>query len=469
MNSIPFPVIPETITVHLGSPQSNAENLTVSFPDYIKNVASSEIYPTWPEAALRANIYAQISFALNRIYTEFYPAQGYDFDITNSTAIDQSFVRGRDVFENISQIVDEIFNSYIRRQGSIEPLFASYCNGTTTTCAGLSQWGTVPLAEQGLGPYDILTRFYGEDIELVQNVPVENIDPSLPAVTLELGSSGNEVRDLQVRLNRISTNYPAIPKIYPVDGIFGRETDEAVRTFQSIFGLTPDGIVGRATWYRILFLYNGIKRLSELTSEGITAEEIERQFEDTVGPDSPPGNVRTVQYYLAVIGYFQQEIASPPINGIYDDATRRAVEAFQRAYGLPMIGVVDLVTWEKIYDVYVGILASLPNSFFENIAPPFPGIPLRPGTSGEEVTLIQQYLNVIASVYPQIPTVEVSGYYGPATVDAVRAFQQFVGLPPSGVVFATTWQAIANTWEDITKGYQRNKGQFPGSAIGGEG
>ena len=466
MNNIPFPVIPERITVHLGAPQSNAENITLSFPDYIKNVASSEIYPTWPEAALRANIYAQISFALNRIYTEFYPAQGYDFDITNSTSIDQSFVRGRDIFDNVSRIVDEIFNSYIRRRGSIEPLFAAYCNGTTSTCEGLSQWGTVPLAEEGLGPYDILTRFYGEDIDIVQNVPVENIDPSLPAVTLELGSSGNEVRDLQVRLNRISTNYPAIPKIYPVDGIFGRETEDAVRTFQSVFGLTVDGIVGRATWYRILFLYNGIKRLNELTSEGLTSEEVERQFEENLGPGSPPAFVRTVQYYLAVIGNFKEEIDSPPINGIYGERTEAAVRAFQTAYGLPVTGIVDLQTWELIYDVYVGILASLPDSFFENIAPPFPGIPLRPGTSGPEVLLIQQYLNVIASVYPEVPSVEVSGYYGPSTVAAVEAFQRLVGIDPSGVTFATTWQAIADTWQDIEQGFSRNEGQFPGSEVG---
>ena len=466
MNSIPFPVIPERITVHLGAPQSDAENITVSFPDYIKNVASSEIYPTWPEAALRANIYAQISYALNRIYTEYYPAQGYDFDITNSTAIDQSFVRGRDIFENISQIVDEIFDSYIRRRGSIEPLFAAYCNGTTTTCQGLSQWGTVSLANEGLGPYDILTRYYGEDIDLVENVPVENVAPSLPAVTLELGSSGNEVRDLQVRLNRISTNYPAIPKIYPVDGIFGQETDAAVRAFQSIFGLTVDGVVGRATWYRILFLYNGIKQLNELTSEGLTADEVERQFEEDLGPGSPPGYVRTVQYYLAVIGYFKEEIDSPPISGIYDEATRAAVRAFQTAYGLPTTGIVDLPTWELIYDVYVGILASLPDSFFENIAPPFPGIPLRPGSSGPEVQLIQEYLNVIAEVYPQVPSVEVSGYYGPATVAAVEAFQRLVGIQPSGVTFATTWQAIADTRQDIVQGYTRSTGQYPGMEVG---
>ena len=152
------PYIPNQIVVHLGAPGQAAENVYVSFPDYIKNVASSEIYPTWPEAALRANIYAQISFALNRYYTEWYRSQGYDFDITNSTRYDQSYVPGRDIYDSISRIVDEIFNSYVVRRGSVEPYFTQYCNGTTTTCEGLSQWGTVALAEQGLGAYDILTR-----------------------------------------------------------------------------------------------------------------------------------------------------------------------------------------------------------------------------------------------------------------------------------------------------------------------
>ena len=164
-----LPVIPEYITVHLGEPDESAQNVTVSFPDYIKNVASSEIYPTWPESALRANILAQISFALNRVYTEYYRSRGYDFDITNSTAFDQSFVYGRDIFENISQIVDEIFNDYLVREGNIEPLFAVYCNGTTVTCDGLSQWGSVELANQGLVPYDILRNYYGDDIQIISN------------------------------------------------------------------------------------------------------------------------------------------------------------------------------------------------------------------------------------------------------------------------------------------------------------
>ena len=164
MPDIIAPVIPETITVHLGAPDSAAQNVVVPFVDYIKNVASSEIYPTWPENALRANIYAIISYALNRIYTEWYRSRGYDFDITNTTRYDQAFVPDRDIFENINDIVDEIFDEYVVREGSIQPLFTQFCNGTTSTCAGLSQWGTVPLAEQGLSPLEILKSFYGDDI-----------------------------------------------------------------------------------------------------------------------------------------------------------------------------------------------------------------------------------------------------------------------------------------------------------------
>ena len=267
------PYIPESITVHLGPPDSPAQNVTVSFPDYIKNVASSEIYPSWPDAALRANIYAQISFALNRVYTEHYRAQGYPFDITSSTAYDQSFFYGRDIYENISQIVDEIFNSYLARQGFIEPLFAQYCDGDRVTCAGLSQWGSLSLAREGYTPYEILTYYYGDDINIVTTDDVRGITESRPPVPLSLGTSGPYVEAIQRRLNRISTNYPAIPKIYPVNGVFDEDTEAAVRAFQEIFSLTPDGIVGDATWYRIQYIYNAVKRLSDLYSEGLTLED----------------------------------------------------------------------------------------------------------------------------------------------------------------------------------------------------
>ena len=241
-----LPYIPETITVHLGRPDSNARNVTVPFPDYIKNVASSEIYSTWPENAIRANMYAQISFALNRVYTEWYRSQGYDFDITNSTAFDQAYVHDRDIFDNISRIADELFTDYLVRPGSVEPLFAQYCNGTTVTCEGLSQWGTVPLAEQGMTPYEILTHFYGDNLNIVRDAPVAPNIGTYPGTALRLGDTGDDVRTVQLRLNRISSNYPLIPKIYPVDGIFSRSTEDAVKVFQQTFGLTPDGIVRRA-------------------------------------------------------------------------------------------------------------------------------------------------------------------------------------------------------------------------------
>ncbi|MBO5788712.1 MAG: peptidoglycan-binding protein, partial [Clostridia bacterium] len=268
-----LPSIPEFVTVHLGSPTSAAQNVTVTFPDYIKNVASSEIFPTWDEAAIRANILAQISFTLNRIYTEYYRNRGYTFDITNDISIDQSFVYGRDIFQNISQIVDEIFNSYIRREGTIEPLFAVYCDGIEVSCDGLSQWGSQALAGEGLSYIDILKRYYGDNIEIVSNVPVGGNDPSAPLVPLEVGSSGPLVQLLQIRLNRISSDYPAIPKINPPNGIFGPQTDQAVRAFQRAFQLTEDGIVGSATWYRVNAIFNAVKRLNEITSEGLTLTE----------------------------------------------------------------------------------------------------------------------------------------------------------------------------------------------------
>lgn len=206
------PYIPRTITVHLGPPDSNAANVTVPFSDYVKNVASSEIYPTWDESALRANILAIISFALNRVYTEFYRSRGYDFDITNSTAYDQAFVNGRGFFDNISRLVDELLTSYLRRPGFVEPLAAKFCNGTTVTCDGLSQWGSQNLARQGYSAPEILNSYYG-NVEIVPNAPVRSPSPSYPGTPLRRGSQGSDVTVIQVALNRIAQNYPAIPRL----------------------------------------------------------------------------------------------------------------------------------------------------------------------------------------------------------------------------------------------------------------
>ncbi|MBO7289028.1 MAG: peptidoglycan-binding protein [Clostridia bacterium] len=346
------PFVPDFITVHLGPPDSDAENVTVSFPYYIKNVASSEIYPTWEESAIYANIYAQISYALNRVYTEFYRSRGYNFDITSSTAYDQKFIRGRNIYENIDRIVDDIFTSYIRRQGFIEPLAAKYCNGTTVTCEGLSQWGSQELAKDGLNSFEILQNYYGNDIELVQNAPISGILNLYPGNPVRLGDTGEDVYVVQQYLNEISTNYPAIPKISPIDGIFGEATENAVTSFQRIFNLTPDGIVGEATWNKMTLLYVAVRRLAELNSEGqqILGASIEYISPSSLGDEG--AKVSYIQYFLGVISQFDPRIPYIEVTGVFDEATQNAVQEFQRAYSLDVTGVVDRATWDVIYNTY---------------------------------------------------------------------------------------------------------------------
>lgn len=348
------PYVPQQITVHLGSPSSNAANVTVSFSDYVKNVASSEIYPTWDESALRANIYAIVSFALNRVYTEFYRSRGYDFDITNSTAIDQYFVNGRNFFDNISRIVDELFNDYLRRPGFVEPLAAKFCNGTTVTCEGLSQWGSQNLAQQGYNSTQILRSYYG-NVEIVPNAPIRGITSSYPGTPLRRGSSGPSVVTLQVALNRIAQSYPAIPKIANVDGIYGSRTESSVRAFQRIFNLTPDGIVGPATWYAVVRLYTAVTRLSELRSQGQQFYSINWSPPNALQVGSTGDKVRLLQYMLSILASYISYIPSVTIDGTYGPATRAAVLAAQRLFGLPETGVVDARTWDEIYDQYSGI------------------------------------------------------------------------------------------------------------------
>ena len=348
------PYIPETITVHLGPPSSNAANVTVPFADYVKNVASSEIYPTWDESALRANILAIVSYALNRVYTEFYRSRGYDFEITNDTAYDQAFVSGRSYFENTSRLVDELFNDYLRRPGFVEPLAAKFCNGTTVTCEGLSQWGSQNLAQQGYSFDQILRSYYG-NVETVTNAPIRGITSSYPGTPLRRGSSGPSVVVLQVSLNRISQNYPAIPKISSIDGIYGSQTEASVRAFQQIFGLTPDGIVGPATWYRIVRLYTAVTKLSELRSQGQQFYAINWSPPTTLQTGSTGEKVRQLQYMLSVLSSYIQAIPPVTVDGVYGQATRAAVLAFQRRYQLPETGTVGETTWDTLYDQYSGI------------------------------------------------------------------------------------------------------------------
>ena len=348
------PFVPQRITVHIGPPASGGENITVSFSDYIKNVASSEIYPTWDESALRANILAIVSFALNRVYTEFYRSRGYDFDITSSTAYDQAFVKGRAYFDNVSRLVDELFNDYLRRPGFVEPLAAKFCNGTTVTCEGLSQWGSQNLALQGYTSNQILRSYYG-NVEIIPNAPIRGNTSSYPGTPLRVGSSGPNVVVVQASLNRIAQNYPAIPKVPVIDGIYGSRTEASVRTFQRIFGLTPDGIVGPATWYALVRLYTGVNALSELRSQGQQFYAINWSPPNALQVGDTGDKVRQLQYMLSVLSAYISEMPPVTVDGIYGQATRAAVLAAQRRFRLPETGVVDATTWDKIYDQFAGI------------------------------------------------------------------------------------------------------------------
>lgn len=457
------PFIPETITVHLGFPDSNAPNVEVDFASYVKNVASSEIYPTWNVSALRANIYAIVSFALNRIYTEWYRSRGYDFDITATTQFDQKFINGREYFENISYLVDELFNDYVRRKGSVEPLFTAFCNGTTTTCSGLSQWGTQALAESGYNSLEILQYYYGDDIEIVQNAPVRTALPSYPDTELRNGSFGNDVKFVQVWLNRISGNFPAIPKIPAADGIFDTPTENAVRKFQQVFGLEQTGVVDAATWYRISYIYTSVKHLAELDSEGVRFEDIAPRFTEDLSIGMQSIEVSMLQYYLAVIGAYYEAVIPVEITGYFGEQTERSLKSFQRVFGLPQTGVADRATRNDLYRAYQGIVESVPPQY--TYVALYPGTVLREGANGDSVKIIQQYLTYINRSYPDIPAVSDTGYFGPLTKQSVTAFQRQFGIDPTGIVGAVTWDRIAGVYSDLRYGFDKRPYQNPGYTI----
>ncbi len=437
-----LPYIPSYITVHLGAPSSNAENVTVSFQDYVKNVASSEVYPTWNENALRANILAITSFALNRVYTEFYRVRGYPFDITSSTAYDQQFYQGRNYFANISRLVDSLFDDYIRRVGFIEPLAAKFCNGTTVSCEGLSQWGSQNLAAQGYGWLQILRNYYGRDIEIVTDAQKADYTESYPGTALRVGSRGRSVAQLQTVLNRISQNFPAIPKL-TVDGIYGSGTERAVRIFQQAFGLTDDGIAGRQTWYAVERIFVGVLRLSELRSLGLRYEDLGWDFPEPLRVGDRGDKVGQLQYMLAVVGQFVQEVPVIAVDGIFGQLTRDAVLAFQRYEGFPVTGEADDRTWDALYELYSGI----DNRVLDNRA-----AFLQFDTEDTTVVNARQRLAAL-------------GYTGANLQEALRAFQRANGLSVTGRLNDATARAITRQYQ--ARGYSTSTRmtQYPGTEL----
>ena len=353
-------IIPNPITVHLGAPTSYASNVQVLFADYVKNVASSEIYPTWPQSALEANIYAIITFVLNRVFTQWYRSRGYEFDITNNTAYDQYFVPGRTIYESISVIVDEIFNQYVRRAEQFAPFFTSFCNGTTSTCSGLSQWGTVTLANQGYSALQILRYYYPNDVEISQTNIITGIVSSYPGTALRLGSTGRDVYTIQTYLSRIRQVYTAISVITDEPGVFGSSTQAAVTKFQSTFSLTADGIVGQATWNKISQIYVSLTKLAALESEGTTLGIGTVPPTTTLSVGSSGMDVITLQYILSYISEFYPAIRSVTQDGIFGNETTQAVIDFQQTMGLAADGIVTPTTWIALYDTYWGAKNNVP-------------------------------------------------------------------------------------------------------------
>ena len=456
-------IIPKNITVHLGKPAASARNVTVSFRDYIANVASSEVYPTWPEQALRANIHCQISLALNRIYTEWYPSKGYSFNITNSTSYDQYYVHGRTVFDVMVRLTDDIFNTYIRKTGTVNPYYAEYCDGKSVTCPGLKQWGTLTLANQGRSALSILKYYYGSNIEIIRTNNIQSIPQSYPGSPLRQGSTGAAVFTLQRQLNRITKDYPFLG-LLTVDGIFGRKMTETVKKFQKQFNLTADGVVGRSTWYKISYIYVSVKDLAELTSEGETFSgtlpDSSWNFGSSVLKQGSTGSeVEQMQFWLSTLAQYESSIPSVTVDGVYGSGTAAAVRAFQRLYGLTVDGIVGLTTWTELYDQFRSIQSDngTPNAY--------PGTALRQGSSGQNVRLVQFWLKIARTVYSSLSNVTVDGIFGSSTAAAVRRFQTYFGLTSDGVVGRTTWNKLYEVYNDIANRLlspSLRPGEYPG-------
>ena len=392
---------------------------------------------SWPEEALRANIIAQVSLALNRIWTEWYPSRGYSFNITGSPGYDQAYVNGRTVFAVMERLTAELFNTFVQRSGDAEPYFTEYCDGKTVTCPGMKQWGTVDRAREGLNALQILRYYYGNRVQLVTTNNIAAIPSSYPGSPLRRGSTGTNVRILQKQLSRIAKDYPSFGKP-AVTGTFDEATENSVKKFQKQFGLTADGIVGKATWYKISYIYVSVKDLAELTSEGETAEGIQSAggWPGTVLRRGSTGSsVEQVQFWLSDLAQFDSSLVRVSVDGSYGAVTERAVRAFQQKQNLTADGVVGQTTWNALYAAWVDAQSDLGGTAW-------PGTALRRGDTGMEVRLVQFWLRLAADNYSALRTVTVDGSYGAATVSAVTTFQSLFGLTADGVVGRSTWNKL---------------------------
>ena len=440
--AVRYPIVPNNITVHLGEPDQAARDVTVPFTDYISNVASSELYPTWPRSALVANIYAIISFSMNRIYNEWYRSKGYNFDITSSPLYDQTYIEGRSTYEVIDDIVGEIFDNYVVKGTQIQPYFTRYCDGRVTTCDGLSQWGSVALANQGKTALQILQNYYGNDIGIKYNAPVGDVTEGFPGYDIGIGYAGNPVIAIQRDLRRIRQNYPAIPDITNTLGIYDQETAQAVRIFQEIFGLPITGIVDKATWYKIKYVYTSVKKLSDLYSEGLSEEEATFLYTDRLDYGDTGIEVEYIHYFLDAIAFLDKDIPRLPTNSIYNNNTITMVKAFQEKYNLPVTGVFTYSDWTVLKNVYRDILKSFPQEYQDYVNELYPDYFLVRGMTGDDVRRFQKFLLAICNYDKSIPGVRVNGIFDELTEKSVLKLQEDYGFDINGVVGPLLWRKV---------------------------
>ena len=440
--AIRYPIVPNNITIHLGKPDDNVRNITIPFTDYISNVAASEIYPTWPKNAIIANIYTIISFAMNRIYNEWYRSRGYNFDITSNPSYDQTFTENGSTYENIDNIVDDIFDNYVVKGNQVQPYFTTYCDGRVKTCNGLSQWGSVSLANQGKSPLDILKYYYGSDISIKYDAPVGDAKEGYPGYPIGLGNVGNPVLAIQRDLKRISKNYPAIPYITNTLGIYDEETVNAVKKFQEIFNLPITGVVDKGTWYKIKYIYTSVKKLSDLYSEGLTESEITFLYTDKVDYGDTGIEVEYIHYFLNAIAFLDNDIPRLPTNSIYNNNTITMVKAFQEKYDLPVTGVFTYTDFSVLRRVYDDILKSFPNEYKEYVSDLYPDYFLVKGMNNDDVRRFQKYLLSICKFDKSIPGVRVNGIFDDLTEKSVKKIQSDYNFDVNGIVGPLLWRKV---------------------------
>lgn len=462
------PFIPENITVHLGAPDDNAKNVTIPFSEYIMNVASGEINPTWPESALYANIYAIVTLALNRIMTGHYRSRGYGFDITSLPEYDQKYTRGREIYCNVRKIAGTIFNSCLIKNGDTIPPETRIERQGERIPGALSQSGSIELGKKGYTPLEILKHYFGDNISIIKDIPVENCPSPRMSFPIMFGSRGRDIREFQVILNRISDNYTSIPKIAKINGVFGTDTTDALKEFQRIFGMSEDGVLTRAVWCTLMHAYSAIKKLERVNCE---RKEIGRGAHDIGGRlvygDIGRG-VLVLQHIINYLSRYHNTLPSTDRDGVFGEDTLAAVIDLQKTLGLEPDGIVGENTWKALYAAYLGAVLNTPDEYANSTAIPFGGENLDAGSDSDYVAILQAYLDYISGTYPEVPPISVTGFFGNNTRESVLAAQSLLGLESTGVVDRETWNAISELYTDLYYGSRRHDGQFPGYSIGKE-